>query len=172
MQNAVNDGTIDQSSYPDRCSGSTVDCYPWFNGTSPLQFGKKITNSYGVEFAWNVADWMSFSAFGSYTAVKLIGHGTGDIWTYGAGLAFPDLGKEGNLLGLFVGVQPYLSSGNTLRGAISYNNTAPLHIEAFYKFQITDNISLTPGVIYINNPVQTQFSNNSWIGTLRGTFTF
>ncbi|MGV2391283.1 MAG UNVERIFIED_CONTAM: hypothetical protein LVR29_33605 [Microcystis novacekii LVE1205-3] len=28
--------------------------------------------------------------------------------TYGAGIAFPDLGKEGNILGLFAGAKAYI----------------------------------------------------------------
>ena len=36
-----------------------------------------------------------------------------EVWTYGGGLAFPDLGKEGNVLGIFGGAQPYLGGGES-----------------------------------------------------------
>ncbi|NER51650.1 MAG: carbohydrate porin, partial [Symploca sp. SIO1A3] len=50
-------------------------------------------------------------------------------------------------------------------------NDVPYHVEAFYKYQVTDNISVTPGVIWLLNPNQTD-SADSIIGTLRTTFTF
>lgn len=138
--------------------------------------GGKVTNSYGVEVAVKLADWLNFSAFGSYTDVILLNTGDGDIWTYGGGFAFPDLGKEGNILGIFAGAQPYFGGFN-LSGALGIeeplSRTIPVHVELFYKYQVTDNISLTPGVIWISNPNQL-FRNNDdeIIGTLRGTFTF
>ncbi|MFM7384544.1 MAG: carbohydrate porin, partial [Microcystaceae cyanobacterium] len=144
------------------------------NMVNPFDFGGKQTNSYGVQAAVKFADWLNFSAFGSYTNVTLIGKDNGDIWTYGGGFAFPDLGKEGNILGIFAGVQPYISGLSNRVGAV-YNLPVsnPFTAELFYKYQVTDNLSLTPGVIWISNPEQTTGSTNgSVIGTLRGTFTF
>jgi hypothetical protein len=66
----------------------------------------KQTNSYGLQAAIKPFDGVSLSAFGSYTSAVLIGKGSADIWTYGGGLALPDLFKQGNVLGVFVGVQP------------------------------------------------------------------
>ncbi len=144
------------------------------NMVNPFDFGGKQTNSYGVQAAIKFADWLNFSAFGSYTNVTLIGKDNGDIWTYGGGFAFPDLGKEGNILGIFAGVQPYISGLSNRVGSV-YNLPVsnPFTAELFYKYQVTDNLSLTPGVIWISNPEQTTGeTNGSVIGTLRGTFTF
>ncbi|MEY2984588.1 MAG: hypothetical protein RLZZ568_1205 [Cyanobacteriota bacterium] len=131
----------------------------------------KQSNSYGLQGSWKIADWASLSAFGSYTNVTQIGIDNRDIWTYGGGLAFPDLGKEGNLLGVFAGVQPYLAGGSTTSAgyARAYN---PVQVEVFYKYQLTDNLSLTPGIIWISKPEQDVNSKNAVVGTLRGTFTF
>lgn len=144
-----------------------------------IDMGDKITNSYGSEFAWRLNDAISFSAFFNYTNATRIGRGNDDIWTYGGGFAFPDLGKEGNLLGIFAGVQPYNGSsryvitetatGDTYKARLS-NNDVPVHVEGFYKYQVTDNISITPGVIWISAPHQDD--NDQIIGTLRSTFTF
>ncbi len=41
---------------------------------------------------------------------RLIGKGDGQILTYALTFAFPDVGKEGNLLGLVIGPEPYLTS--------------------------------------------------------------
>ncbi len=49
----------------------------------------------------------------------------------------------------------------------------PYHIEGFYKYRVSDNISITPGVIWLTNPGQLANNNESAvIGTLRTTFTF
>jgi hypothetical protein len=139
----------------------------------------KISNSYGTQFAWRISDAVSFSAFFTYTNLTRIGRGNDDIWTYGGGFAFPDLGKEGSVLGIFAGVQPYNSTstffvndgaGNSRRVRVS-NETIPVHVEAFYKYQLTDNISVTPGVIWLNSSNQGSNSDQI-IGTLRTTFTF
>ena len=151
------------------------------SGDLVLDYGDKTTNSYGASAAWRVADWMSFSAFFNYTSVILNGRGNDQIWTYGGGVAFPDLGKEGNLLGIFAGVQPYsgnstffitdTSTGDSYKTRLS-GISVPIHVEAFYKYQLNDNISLTPGVIWVSSPSQSKNNQDQVIGTLRTTFTF
>lgn len=160
---------VDADTYNNNVNGGTASG----NVINPYDFGGKQTNSYGVQMAWNIADWLSFSAYGSYTNVTLIGKDNGDIWTYGGGFAFPDLGKEGNVLGIFAGVQPYVSgfTNNTL-GTTFVTTANPLQVELFYKYQLTDNLSITPGVIWISKPEQTTNSTDAFIGTVRGTFTF
>jgi hypothetical protein len=141
----------------------------------------KTVNSYGLEATMNVAPWLTFSAYGNYSNVSLNGVGNGDIWSYGGGFAFPDLGKEGNVLGIFAAVQPYIGGINLyandpLTGQQIYvplGTENPISVEVFYKYQVTDNISLTPGIIWLSNPSQTNLNqDDALIGTIRGTFTF
>lgn len=140
-------------------------------GTGPAQLTNftKASNSYGAELAWEVSDGLSFSGYFTYTDVIAINSGNGEIWTYGAGLAFPDLGGEGNVLGIFAGAQPYLGNLNSSGGSF-YTDDTPYHVEAFYKYQLNDNISITPGVIWLTAP--NQIDNDAWVGTLRTTFSF
>ncbi|ANV91639.1 hypothetical protein AWQ24_13945 [Picosynechococcus sp. PCC 8807] len=122
-------------------------------------------NSYGAQVAFQISDKISLSGFGMYTDANDV-----EIYSYGGGLAFADLGKEGNVLGIFAGAPPY-SDGES--GGLLSDNKTPLHIEGFYKYQINDNISITPGVIWLNNSAEGAFGEDSaWIGTLRTTFTF
>lgn len=134
--------------------------------SSPL-----VTNSYGVEAALRVSDKLSLSAFGTYTNVKILGRGSGDVWTYGLGVALPDFGKEGNVLGLFAGVEPTLR-GLRVPGAQSFSRDIGIHVEGFYKYQLTDNISITPGVIWLKDPGQNSDNDDALIGTIRTTFKF
>ena len=48
----------------------------------------------------------------------------------------------------------------------------PIHIEALYRFNLNDNISITPGVVYITNPNQDENNEDIFIGALRTTFSF
>ena len=84
-------------------------------------------------------------------------------------MAFPDLFSEGDLGGVIVGSQPYLGS---LDGVESFDNDTPVHVEAFYRHQITDNISLTPGVLWFLAPNQDDDNDDIVLGTLRLSFTF
>ncbi|YAF94856.1 MAG: iron uptake porin [Nodularia sp. CChRGM 3473] len=125
------------------------------------------TNSYGVSAAFRPSDRLSVSGFVSYTDVT--GFGIGDdkeVWTYGLGVALPDFGKRGNVLGVFAGAQPYA------RGVVDGFNRVPYQIEGFYKYQVSDNVSITPGIIWLTNPGQNSNNDDAFIGTLRTTFTF
>ena len=139
--------------------------------TAFFDFGDKTTNSYGGELAWRINNRVNFNAFFTYTDVKLQETDEdAEVWTYGGGFAFPDLFKEGTVFGLFGGVQPYLGESR-VRG-INVSSKVPVHLEGFFKFPLNDNISITPGAIYLIQPEQTEDSNNQVIGTIRTTFTF
>ncbi|MGC1247254.1 MAG: carbohydrate porin, partial [Spirulinaceae cyanobacterium] len=103
---------------------------------------------------------------------RLIGRGDADIWTFNANLGFLDLGGEGNMLGLGFGAEP------TLRGLEVDGATIPLsqdwayHAEAFYKYKLSNNILITPGIIWLPSVNQDSDSEDVFIGTLRTTFTF
>jgi Carbohydrate-selective porin, OprB family/S-layer homology domain len=123
-------------------------------------------NAYGLSGSLKVGSNIVVNAFGMYADANetAIG-GSSDIWSYGASLGLLDFGKKGNLLGIVAGVQPYAP------GALGAGTIAPLHIEGFYKYQLNDKISVTPGVIWVKDPGQSA-SNDIFIGTVRTTFSF
>jgi Carbohydrate-selective porin, OprB family/S-layer homology domain len=123
-----------------------------------------VSNSYGFEAAFRPSDKLSISGFALYSDITGLGaNDNGEVWSYGLGVALPDFGKKGNVLGIFAGAQPYLGTNN---------GDKPYHIEGFYKYRVSDNISITPGVIWLTNPGQSQNDSDAVIGTLRTTFTF
>ena len=138
------------------------------------------TNSYGAEVAFRVSNNISISGFAATSYVRLLGRGDANVWTYGAGVAFPDFGRKGNLLGFFAGEEPTLrgvSSGVRAAaiaagGSGRFSRDEAYHFEGFYKYQLSDNISITPGVIWLTAPGQNINNNNAIIGTLRTTFVF
>ncbi|QLE55296.1 iron uptake porin [Nostoc sp. TCL26-01] len=125
------------------------------------------TNSYGLSAAFRPSDKLSVSGFVSYTDVTSVGpNNDKEVWSYGVGVALPDFGKRGNVLGIFAGAQPYAL------GVEAGSNEVPYQVEGFYKYRVSDNISITPGVIYLTNPGQDGSNSDAFIGTLRTTFTF
>ena len=130
------------------------------------------SNSYGVSAAFRPSDKLSVSGFVSYHDVT--GGGIGDdyeAWSYGAGVALADFGKQGNVLGFFAGAQPYSFNRTGLRPGV-VGNDIPYQFEGFYKYRVSDNISVTPGVIWLTSPGQNSGNDDAIIGTLRTTFTF
>ena len=131
-----------------------------------------VTNTYGVETAFEISPNFGVNAFVGYTDVDIVNSGNAEVWFYGLGLAFPDLGAPGNLAGIAVGAQPYVGGYDEVAAPAGFKNDIPLHVEAFYKYQVMDNISVTPGFIWLNAPNQDKDNEDAFIGTLRTTFTF
>ncbi|MGB2926626.1 MAG: iron uptake porin [Limnothrix sp.] len=142
------------------------------NGTLAANSGTAINgpidaSSYGVQGKLNVTDSISLAAYGMLTEASGASRRYDDeIWSYGLGLSFSDFGKDGNVLGLFAGVPPYVGGRNG-------GSETPFQVEGFYKYQLNDNISITPGVIWLSNPSEGAFNEeDAVIGTLRTTFKF
>jgi hypothetical protein len=97
--------------------------------------------------------------------------GSNNVQTWQGGLGLRDLFVPGSLLAVAAG-QPFLATGNPGPDQINF--------EAFYRFPINNNITLTPAVMYIVNPFNTpnglsaQGGNDNDIiqGVLRATFSF
>ncbi len=141
-----------------------------------LNAGSTKVNAYGISTSYKLGSSLLLNAFGMYANADSVGDGlkANDVWSYGASLGFQDFGKKGNLLGLVVGVEPYAPGAKQgLLGVTSSRagTVAPLHIEGFYKYQLNDKISVTPGVIWVKDPGQAK-SDDVFIGTVRTTFSF
>lgn len=132
-----------------------------------------VSNSYGIQASLGFSPSFIVNGWLGKTNARLIGLGDADIWNFAVGFVFPDLGKEGNLAAIVGGAAPTLRGldvpGGTLPG---FRRDFAYHIEGFYKYQVTDNISITPGVIWLLSPNQNADNSDVIIGTLRTTFTF
>lgn len=133
---------------------------------------KVVSNSYGAQASLRLSPRFILGGWAGLTNARILGIGDAKIWNYAVTLALPDLGKEGNLLGFVVGREPYLDKLEVASDLRSFRNDDSYHIEGFYKFQLSDNISVTPGVIWVTNPNQDDRNDDIIIGTLRTTFTF
>jgi hypothetical protein len=144
---------------------------PTGTGFANLPIGNYATNLYGIQGTYRVSDKLTLNGFvltGNGRGVNGT-VGSGDIFSFGVGAALPNLWRQGDVAGVMIGIEPYLTS--TSPNILPGNTATPWHFEGFYKYKLADNISITPGFIYISNPNQTS-GNSAFIGTLRTTFTF
>ena len=83
--------------------------------------------------------------------------------TWSAGLAFPDLFKEGAMAAIAIG-QPFVES--------KVGNATQTNVELFYRFPFSSNISITPDLQFIFNPNNNSGNSTITVGTLRTVFSF
>jgi len=143
-----------------------------------LAIGRPLSiNSYGVEANFKVSSGLQVGGWAGYSHLRAIGVGDADAWNYALTVALPDLGGNGNLLGIVAGIQPRLTGsdeevGALLSGGRRSDPDVGLHLEGFYRLQLSDNISVTPGVIVLTAPNHNNDNDAAVIGVVRTTFTF
>ena len=120
-----------------------------------------------------IGGWGTFSKVSTLSTLdNQIERGTQDIWNWAASLGFPDLGKEGSLAGIIVGMEPWVSKSTISTEGFGKDEVQSVTLEAFYQYQINDNIGITPGITWVNKPDNDEDNNDLVIGTIRTTFTF
>ncbi|MEH1873961.1 iron uptake porin [Nostoc sp.] len=134
------------------------------------------SNSYGIEASFQPSSKFVIGGWAGLTKARIlsVNPGDADIWNYAVTLAFPDLGKKGNIAGIIVGMEPKVTSvSSSLSNAgINKDPDTSYHIEGFYQYNLSDNISITPGVIWLTAPDHNNQNDDIVIGTVRTTFTF
>jgi hypothetical protein len=143
------------------------------------------TNAIGATVNWQTSPGLVLGTWGGYTHSTIPGEsGSAETLNWMLFANFPDLFGPGNLGGLYFGQPPRITDSNFRQGQNIPNLFAgglgdaggrpgsTLHLEAFYRYQLTDNISITPGFIIIFEPTHTPASDTIAIGALRTTFTF
>ncbi|MBE9230847.1 iron uptake porin [Cuspidothrix issatschenkoi LEGE 03284] len=129
------------------------------------------SNSYGIQASVGISKNFVLGGWAGYTNSQILTgtRGKADIWNYAVTLGFPDLGKKGNLAGIVVGMEPKVTS-SSIAGLRDLNTS--YHIEAFYQYKVSDNISITPALIWLTAPDHKNTSDDVIIGALRTTFSF
>ncbi len=156
--------------------------------------GRFSTNAFGSTLAWRINPNITLGGWAGYTSSESRDAGIGgNVTTFNwmAFLNFPDLFAEGNLGGIYVGQPPKITSSSLTSGGVPAFNipsaiglpgvasgdfggqpSTTTHLELFYRLRISDNISITPGLLFVFNPVQTAGSDTITVGAIRTTFTF
>lgn len=136
-------------------------------------FGQEATrgNHYGFEVSWQLSPRFALASWVGYVDAKQLsgGDASAGIWNGAIAFAFPDLFKEGNLGGIIIGVPPKVTE-NDIKG--NRDDATSIHVEALYRIQVNDFISVTPGFYVITNTDHNDDNDTTWVGVLRTSFTF
>ena len=134
--------------------------------------GGVTMNSFGGTATWRLSPKFAVSTYGGWIiadAERSNASTTFNSWMLG--FHFRDLFKPGNNAGILFG-QP-LDRDSVSGGArFQTNKATPYHLEAYYRFKVNDNISITPGAFVLFNPEGTKDNDTVGVGVLRTTFTF
>ena len=136
-----------------------------------------VSDSYGIGLSWTISDRVIIGGWGSLSKVTTLStldnnfdRGTQDIWQTALTLALPDFGKEGNVAGVIVGIEPMVTASTI--DNLPEDEDLSLHLEAFYQYRVNDHLSVTPGVVWITAPDNNSDNEDLVIGTIRTTFSF
>ncbi len=141
------------------------------------------TQAIGTTAAWRINPKWTLGAWGGWTSSQAMGQpGSVETTNWMVFSALPDLFVPGNLGGILVGQPPKITS-STLPDGLNFPNfsdngtqggqsASSLHVEAFYRAKVTDNITITPGFLMIFNPNHNASNDTLMIGSMRASFQF
>ena len=134
-------------------------------------------NSVGGTLNWRFSPKIALSGYGAAIFVddsssRVDASTTFTSWM--VGLHFRDMIKKGNTAGILFGQPLYRTEadGDSNLAAAGVERTTPYHLEAYYKFKVNDNLSITPGAFVLFNPEGDDRNDTTTVGLLRTTFTF
>ena len=131
------------------------------------------SNSVSLAGYWVPMDvkWLpSISAGGSYTNyTKVATTPSADIYSWMVGLQWKDVFVKGNQAGFAVGSPLYVASSS----ASASEQTPGFMYQIHYKYQVSNNISITPAIFWIdNNYNDLNAGSSTWGGVIQTTFKF
>ncbi len=146
-----------------------------FGSSALSNFRNVSADNFGFQFSYKLIPQFTVSGWAGYSSVNGV-QGTVDglnasYINWGLTLGAPDLWRKGDLAGLIVGTPPTVIS-NDVGGRT--DSTLPFLVEAQYRFAVNDNISITPAVITVINPMNSigEADEPIVLGVIRTTFTF
>ncbi|MGD1910238.1 MAG: iron uptake porin [Rivularia sp. (in: cyanobacteria)] len=141
--------------------------------TDPFDDAATTANHYGVQANLRPNSKLSIGGWAGYTTAEaLAGQNEGadaSMFYWAANLGIRDFGTKNSLLGIIFG-QPPRVTDNDINSREDIDTS--YHLEALYRLQVNDNISVTPGLLVIFNPEHNDNSDTIYVGTLRTTFSF
>jgi hypothetical protein len=142
------------------------------------------TNAYGVQASFQFSPKFFINGWVGYTNTRTLAQLAGDngavlergdysTWNYAVNLVFPDLGTPGSVAGIIFGMEPKVTGASgSIRNVIGRDQDTSFHVEAFYQFRVTENIAITPAVVWLTAPDHNSNNDDIVIGAVRTTFTF
>ncbi|MEM6753709.1 MAG: iron uptake porin [Cyanobacteria bacterium P01_C01_bin.38] len=141
--------------------------------TDPFGNAATTANHYSVQANFRPASKISVGGWAGYSTIEALAGGNegadAEVFYWAANLGIRDFGTKNSLLGIIFGQPPKVTDNDV------NNREDPdtsYHLEALYRLQVNDNISVTPGVLVIFNPEHNENNDTIYVGTLRTTFSF
>jgi hypothetical protein len=160
---------------PSAGQGTFLSANPFFYSqvNGPV---RTTTNNYQAQVNFQFSPTIELGTFINYTLAideTLANRGRkSDIWSYGVNLAFRDVGTPGSVLGLIFGVPPVARRVQLANFSTISNSATPYHAEVFYRFNVNDNIDITPGFFAVFRADGNSSRDPIYVGTIRTTFRF
>ncbi|TYQ24725.1 iron uptake porin [Pseudanabaena sp. UWO310] len=129
-------------------------------------------NSIGGNLAWKVTPKITFHTWGTVIFADAVNTSASTTFTsWITGLTFNDLFNEGSAASILFG-QPLNRTSVSGSADLGKVNTTPYHLEIFYRYRVSPNISITPGIFWVFNPEGVSTNTTATVGVIRTTFTF
>ena len=144
--------------------GTRVRTYNGLNGASGTLVPGQTSNGYAVNAYWQPTQsgWVpSISAGYGWNTVSGTQSAATNSQSWMAGLQWEDVFVDGNTAGVAIGQAP---TGENLEKATM--------LEIFYKYQVSDNISITPAIFYASDNQRLADNSSNWGGVIQTTFKF
>ena len=107
--------------------------------------GYTSSNNLGISLGWAASPAVTFNGSFGYSWAEPNG---ATIPSWNLAMTFPNLFLAGNQLGLAVGQTPWVNGSTTI------TQSGNFAFESYYQMQLTDNISVTPGIYLVTNQSQ------------------
>jgi Carbohydrate-selective porin, OprB family/S-layer homology domain len=139
---------------------------------SPFGAVATSSNNFGLQATYKLSPNINLAGWAGLTQAENRLTPTQDvtIWNWAVSASFPDLGKKGNLAAIIFGMPPKVTKVST--GLPAKEPNTSYHLEALYRYQLNDKVSITPGVIVLFNPENNKLNDTIYVGTVRTTFSF
>ena len=143
-----------------------------FGGT----IGDAPSDTFALNVDWRILD--KLGIFGRYnygsTSIRPVNpdleNGEVNAQAFQAGIAFPDLGKEGGLLTLSFVVPFDVLDGEEFLASGGGDGGTQFDLEATYNFPVNDNLSILPAFYYVNSPNNFEDNPDIYVGNVRMQF--
>ena len=144
--------------------GTRVRTYNGIDGASGTLVPGQTSNGYALNAYWEPEKSgiiPAISAGYGWNTVSGTASDATDSQSWFAGLQWEDVFVGGNSAGVAIGQAP---TGENLEKATM--------LEIFYKYQVSDNISITPAIIYGSDNQRLADNSSNWGGVIQTTFKF
>lgn len=160
-----------------------IDSFSGSNAAKVVGAGPVVANTLFAGAFYRFSQNFELGGAVSHSRARALGEGTkGDaqVWQFDVDLVFYDVGKKGNTAGIIFGMQPRLTgtSNGALASAIGLepgqrsDRDVGFHVEAFYTYQVSDNIAITPGFFWLTAPNHDDRNPDVVVGVVRTSFSF